>query len=88
MISYSWHAVYRVGLIQIYVCGDSDTSDMTALTVLWSSLDFFVVPNWFLHNYAANNDISSVLSLCCITSNNLYSTPACVRYMRHLYQFI
>ena len=53
--------VSRAGLLQRAIRKEAYTSDMSALTVLWRSLDLFVVPNWFLCTDAVNGGISSVL---------------------------
>ena len=65
---------------------DSDTSATSALTVLWRSLNLFVVPNWFLRTDTANYDTSVVLDLCWSPSRNLYLTPTCVRNVYHIFQ--
>ena len=65
---------------------DTDTSDMADLTVPWRSICFLVVPNWFCHNEAANDDTRIVLFPCGIPYSNLSVIPECLRNMHHLYQ--
>ena len=45
---------------------DTDKSDMETLNVLWRSVDFFVVKNWFLSTDAIIGDTSVVLAPCWI----------------------
>ena len=50
------------GLLQRAVQKDADTSDMVFLTVLWRSLDFFVVTNWFLRTDDDDYETSVILN--------------------------
>ena len=63
---------------------DTDTSETASLTVLWRSLDLFVVPNWFLCTDVSNDDTRILLSTCGIPYRNLFLMTMCVRNMQHL----
>ena len=60
---------------------------MADLTVPWRSICFLVVPNWFCHNEAANDNTRIVLYPCWIPYSNLSVIPECLRNVYHLYQF-
>ena len=60
----------RVGLLLRPVRKDADTPNMANLTVMWRSVAFFVVPNWFLPTDAENYDTIIVLDPCWIPSGN------------------
>ena len=53
----------------------------------WRSVAIFVLKNWFLCTDATNDDAIVVLATCWSLSNNIYSTPACVRNVQNLSQF-
>ena len=76
----------RFGLIQGSIWKDIDTSDMAALTVLWSIFAFFVVPNWCLRTDSANDDTSVVLDPFLVQSRNFSLAPTCVSNVHHLSQ--
>ena len=53
-----------VGSPQRCAWKDADTSDMADLTVLWRSICFLVVLNWFLCTEVVNDDTRIFLYLC------------------------
>ena len=71
-------------MFQGCVCKNADTSDMADLAVLWRSIYFFVVPNWFLCTDAANDDTMIVLCSCGIPFKHLSMIPECVSNVHHL----
>ena len=54
---------------------------MADLTVLWRSVCFFVVTNWFLCTDAANDDTMIVLCSCGIPPNTFSVIPEFVRIL-------
>ena len=59
---------------------------MADLKVLWRSICFLVVPNWFLRTEAANHDTRIFLCSYGIPPRNLSAIPECLRKVHHLYQ--
>ena len=77
----------RIGSLQRSIQKDADTSDMVYLTVLWRSVDFFVLKNWFLCTNAANDNTSVVVASFWILSKIVSLTPACVSNVHHVSLF-
>ena len=66
----------------------SDTPNMAALTVPWSSFVFLVVPNYFCWTNYVKEYRSLVLSSCDIPSRNFALALVWVRKVYHRYQFL